>query len=286
MKHTVTLGFTLIITLVILTCSGLADDSNKVTSVFNQNWLKALVSIEVLNEKDQESPIGSGFLVSTPNNHIALVTAKHVVFDDKGNGPLRKGLAYRLNNKKGKSVLISESYTAKQTKSKWMRSKKHDVACRLIAWQDEADFLTIPYSVFLPEEQIHPGSPLLIIGFPLGLRSKEYTTPIVRRGMVARADSENVIVDAFVFPGNSGGPVVYEPTVRFGKGISTSVLQGDWLLGLVLSEISYVDTAVSFQTKRPRVTFEDNTGLCNVLPAGLILELLKSQAFVKIDTRK
>lgn len=286
MKHTVILSLTLIMTLVILTCSGLANDTNKVTSVFYQDWLKSLVSIEVLNEKGEGKPIGSGFLVQTPQNHVALVTAKHVVFENNGNGPLRNSLAYRLNNKKGKSILVSEVHTAEQTKSDWLRSKEADVACRLIVWGDEADFLTIPYSMFLPAEQIHSGAPVFIIGFPLGLRSEEYATPIVRRGIVARADKQNVIVDAFVFPGNSGGPVIYEPTVRFGKGITTPVLQGDWLLGLVVSEISYIETAVSLQTQKPRVTFEDNAGLCNVISADLILKLLKSEEFVKSDNQK
>jgi hypothetical protein len=115
------------------------------------------------------------------------------------------------------------------------------------------------------------------------MRSEQYATPIVRRAIVARVDPNNIIADGFVFPGNSGGPVVYEPTIRIGKSFKTSILQGDWLVGMVSSFITYRDVAVSLQTKRPRIIFEENAGLCRVVPAETILELLQSPDFVKID---
>lgn len=127
------------------------------------------------------------------------------------------------------------------------------------------------------------GAPLFIIGFPLGLRSDQYATPIVRRASIARVDQDMLIVDGFVYPGNSGGPVIYEPTLQLGKGFTTPILQGEWFVGMVLSEISYVEPAISLQTKRPRVTFEQNSGLSNVLPADKILELLRVPEFVKAD---
>ena len=78
----------------IATSPCLAQDSTKLTAVLNQKWLKSVVSIEVLQKKDKAKPIGTGFLVSTSNKHIALITAKHVVFADNGKGPRLKNLAY------------------------------------------------------------------------------------------------------------------------------------------------------------------------------------------------
>lgn len=260
-----------------------ADGDGKRTAVFNQQWLKALVSIEIAQTNGKAKPIGTGFLVGTPNNHIALITAKHVVYSDQGKGPLIKNLSYRLNDSKGRSVLIPDEYATNYLKNGWFPSKKYDLACRLIVRTDTADLVQIPYSVFLSSENIQAGAPLFIIGFPLGMRSEEYATPIVRRAMVARPDSENIIVDGFVFPGNSGGPVIYEPSTQLGKGFQTPILQGDWFIGMVISEISYVEPAISAQTGRPRVTFEDNTGLCNVIPANLILDHLNSAEFQKSD---
>lgn len=260
-----------------------ADEVKKNTAVFNQQWLKALVSIEIQQANGKAKPIGTGFLVSTPNNHIALITARHVVYSDQGKGPLLPKLSYRLNDSKGESVLIPDEYASTYLKSGWVPSKKYDLACRLIVRTGTADLVQIAYSAFLSEENIQAGAPLFIIGFPLGMRSEEYATPIVRRGMVARSDSENIIVDGFVFPGNSGGPVIYEPSIQLGKGFKTPILQGDWLIGMVVSEISYIEPAVSAQTGRARVTFEDNTGLCNVIPANIILDHLNSPEFQKFD---
>jgi len=269
----------------LLVTQTIADETNKRTAVFNQQWLKALVSIEVVQDNGNPKSIGTGFLVRTPSNHIALVTAKHVVFTKKGEGPIISNLAYRINNKKGKSFLILDSFATKEVKSGWIKSKKYDVACRLIVRAETSDLLIIPYSAFLPTKQLQAGAPLFIIGFPMGMRSEEYAMPIVRRAIVARPGPDNILVDGFVFPGNSGGPVIYEPSVRLGKGFSTQIIQGDWLAGLVLSEVSYIEPAISPQTGRARVTFEHNSGLCEMLPADRILDLLNTTQFLKYDRK-
>jgi hypothetical protein len=98
----------IIISLFLSACPAIAQDPNKITAVFNQKWLKALVSIEICKDQDKGKPFGTGFLISTPNKHIALVTAKHVVFADQGKGSLIPNLAYRLNDKNEKSSLIPE----------------------------------------------------------------------------------------------------------------------------------------------------------------------------------
>jgi len=221
--------------------------------------------------------------LETPSKHIALITAKHVVYENEGKGPLLKNIAYRLNRTDGKSILIPDAHATAQLKAGWFRSEANDVACRLIVREDISDFVTIPYSLFLPTRQMESGTPLFIIGFPLGLRSEQYATPIVRRASIGRVDQDMLIVDGFVYPGNSGGPVIYEPTVKLGRGFTTHILQGEWFVGMVLSEISYVEPAISLQTKRPRVTFEQNSGLSNVLPADKILDLLRDPEFVKAD---
>ena len=260
-----------------------AQETNRNTAVFNQQWLKTLVSIEVLDSQGKGTPIGTGFLVGTPSNHIALVTAKHVVYENEGKGPLLQNIAYRLNQTDGESVLIPDGLATAQLKSGWFRSETKDVACRLVVRGDTADFITIPHSIFLPSRQMQAGTPLFIIGFPLGLRSEKYATPIVCRASIARVDPDMLIVDGFVFPGNSGGPVIYEPSVQLGTGFTAPILQGEWFAGMVLSEISYIEPAISLQTKRPRVTFEQNSGLSNVLPADTIMNLLRVPEFAKAD---
>ncbi len=70
-------------------------------------------------------------------------------------------------------------------------------------------------------------------------------------------------MDSLVFPGNSGSPVVLKPVAvhlmdnRFTIGQVNPAL----LLGVVFEYVTYSEVAVSTQTGRPRVSFEENSGL-------------------------
>jgi hypothetical protein len=265
-----------------------AGEEPKRTSLFNQDWLKTLVSIEVAepNKDPAGQPnfiaIGSGFIVGTPGNHLALVTAKHVVFDDRGK--LMPNLIYRINRKEGPSDPFPELLVGLWRPEGWFKSERHDVACRLIIKRREgSDYKRIAYSQFLTTPGIEVGTPVYVIGFPLRMRSEEHAMPILRRGMVARTEPNNILLDAFVFPGNSGGPVVYAPTDI--SVFLSSTLHDQRLVGLVSESVSYTEVAISAQTRRPRITFEDNSGLCNIVPASAILELLESPEFVAVDMK-
>ncbi len=84
--------------------------------------------------------------------------------------------------------------------------------------------------------------------------------------------STDYIVDAPVFPGNSGGPVIIKPELVSISG--TKSQKESRLIGLVKSYINYKDIAVSPQTGRPRVVFEENTGLTKVEPVDHIIETI------------
>ena len=260
------------------------------TEGINSELLKTIVSVEQItgtNTSDgthQARSIGTGFLVGLPSAktnaaghagfQIVLVTAKHVVTE--ANGTLKSHLAYRLNNRSANSDLVPE-LSMERYAGRWFFSTNHDVACRFIAIRD-SDVKTFSLDMFLRQQSIQPGAPAFIIGFPLGLRSESYTVPIVRRASVAFVDQVGLMVDGFTFPGNSGGPVVYSSflgnTVPIQRG---GVISGDALIGLVSSSLNYTDVAVSQQTKRPRISFEENSGLTHVVPAEAIQSLLQRQ---------
>ena len=50
-----------------------------------------------------------------------------------------------------------------------------------------------------------------------------------------------------------------------------------YLLGVVKSYIPYVDVGISPQTHRARVTFEENSGLAEVVPVDRINEAIKTR---------
>src|SRR5690606_32144740 len=108
---------------------------------------------------------------------------------------------------------------------------------------------------------------------------------ILRSGAIARirdlfeGRSTDFIVDALVFPGNSGGPVVLRPEMVSIQGTKSNMNAG--LIGVIKSYIPYQDIAVSQQTNRPRIIFEDNSGLSLVEPVDYIFETIDQDEKLK-----
>ncbi len=228
-----------------------AEDGH--TSVFNAAWLKSVVSMEELDSPTNSHPIGTGFMLQSSQNHLILVTAKHVILN--GNGSLNSQLGWRLNEKTNASDLISDQMQTAMTGG-WFISSNADLACRFITYANESDFALIPVSLLLPQKNLEVGAHVLILGFPMGLRSEKYTTAIARNGIVARSDNDELMLDSFVFPGNSGGPVVYSPLVKIGANLSSPLINDERIAGVVIDYLPYTDVAISPQTRRPRITFE------------------------------
>lgn len=264
------------------------EQKTKVTSNFSQNWLKSIISIEIIEKNKQNNTekhisIGTGFLILSKNKHLILMTAKHVILDKK-TGSIKNNLAYRLNDKEGDSLLVREEELGRLNIGSWFLSGDRDLACRFIYFAKTSDLVAISKDSFLIEqESIKAGTPILMLGFPLGLRSEKYALPITRSGVMARVDSDNFIVDVNFYPGNSGGPIIYVPALKLGRGLNSNLINEEKLLGLAVEYISYIDTAFSLQTERPRVTFEENSGLCIALPATLIFSFLEREDIVKLD---
>jgi S1-C subfamily serine protease len=126
----------------------------------------------------------------------------------------------------------------------------------------------------LRELKIEAGDGVFVLGFPMGLVEDWRNAVIVKSGVIARIEdvlisrSEAFLIDALVFPGNSGGPVILRPELVSIEGTQPHVKS--MLIGMILSYQAYTDVAVSQQTQRPRVIFEENSGLASVLPTDYI----------------
>ncbi|MGA8011192.1 MAG: hypothetical protein WB949_02065 [Candidatus Acidiferrales bacterium] len=129
---------------------------------------------------------------------------------------------------------------------------------------------------------VSAGDGVFVLGFPMNLGGVQRNYVIVRQGCIARISdmldgaSPSYLVDAFVFPGNSGSPVVLKPDIVSITG--TPAQTTSFLIGMITSYQPYTDVAVSFQTKRPRVTFEENSGLAEVLPIDDIDEMIAAES--------
>lgn len=122
------------------------------------------------------------------------------------------------------------------------------------------------------------GDFVYVLGFPMGILSADRQHVFVRGGVISRitdlyeGKSKDFVIDAFVFPGNSGGPVISKPEMMQISGTSSPKTSN--LIGLVKSYLPYNDVAISQQTGKPRVIFEDNTGLTLVEPVDRIIETI------------
>ena len=255
------------------------------TSQLDQQWLDTVVSIERLSAEGNEAPVGTGFVVASARNHLLLVTARHVVQDAEGR--LLRDLAYRLNRPGGASLLVRDAELEQAGGGSWFVSPRHDIGVRFLPLITGASIKAIPLDRFVEEPQVRAGTPLAALGFPMGLRSVNHAMPIARSGMVGRADPASLLADLFVFPGNSGGPVLYVPPLRAGSATASGAefVQHEMLVGMVSSFISYSDVAVSKQTRRPRVVFEENSGLANVVPAWVVRQFITSGEVNAMDER-
>jgi len=126
------------------------------------------------------------------------------------------------------------------------------------------------------------GQGVFVLGFPMNLVGQRQDYVVVRQGSIARVrdsldnptEVRSFLVDSFIFPGNSGGPVVLKPGgVQF-PGEKGPIMTA-FLLGVVRAYLPYTDVAISPQTKRARITFEENSGLTEVIPAEYIGETIR-----------
>ena len=130
--------------------------------------------------------------------------------------------------------------------------------------------------------EVSEGDGVFVLGFPLGEAGDERNYTIVRQGIIARAQdwlrgaARTFLIDALIFPGNSGGPVLLKPEMASIQGTKSNNRCG--LIGMVSGYLPYQEIAVSTQTERPRMIFEENSGLGIIVPHDQVQETVKIAA--------
>lgn len=240
-------------------------------------WVGTGTLVGRLFKKDENNP---------SQYHVFIVTNRHVIedqpsmvirFNPLGDDPA-KDYDIPLFDKSGKRLWNEHP------------GKSVDVAVIGI----NADFLKtegVSYDYFqsdnhlmtLPEmadNGVSEGDSIYVLGFPMGIVDQDRQFVIARSGIIARirdtleGRKKDFLVDAFVFPGNSGGPVLYKPEIISISG--TKSVAKPALIGIVSGYMTYKDTAVSKQTGNTRVVFEENSGLAAVVPVDYILETIEA----------
>jgi len=138
-------------------------------------------------------------------------------------------------------------------------------------------------------DRITEGDRVFVLGFPMGLVTSDRQYVICRSGSFARVRdylekrTKDYLVDVPVFPGNSGGPVIICPSALAIQG--TNMIQRADFIGVVKSYVPYQDAAISQQTGRPRIVFEENSGLTAVEGSQEVLDTV-AQAEKRLKGRQ
>ena len=254
------------------------------------NYLDCVVAIGSGADLNNRRWIGTGFLYGRPNGKtdangnslytIFLISNRHV-FEGMKEVWIKLNSASDSTSKDYRAAL-----KAKNGRELWVSHPEADVAA---LWLN-ASFLRAEnrrFSFFLDEAQVlthdkllkttlAEGDGVFLLGFPMGLVDKQRQYVICRDGSIARirdvrdGHGKEILIDGFVFPGNSGGPVITRPSMSsIGK---LEPYKSASLLGIVSSYVPYREVARSDQTGRPRMIFEENSGLTSVVPAERIQE--------------
>lgn len=127
---------------------------------------------------------------------------------------------------------------------------------------------------------VEEGSFVYALGFPMNLVDA-IKAPICRLGCVSRVMDAFIrkkgyptfLVDATVFPGNSGGPIINRPEKL--SITDTPSNSSANLIGILSEYIPYQETLYSRQTGRARMIQEENSGLTVVHPVDRIKEVVE-----------
>jgi hypothetical protein len=192
-------------------------------------FLNCVVSIG-LPSQGQTNWIGTGFIVGRflddgsqeKNYHTFLVTNKHVIIN-------KPSIVLRFNALQGGQALDYTVNLVENGQEIWVGHPSNDIDVATfninpdILKNDKAEFgfFKLDEHVMSVEdmvaEGVSEGDGVFVLGFPMGIVAPQKKYVIARSGAIARIRDAlekhqlNYLIDANIFPGNSGGPVIIRP---------------------------------------------------------------------------
>lgn len=262
---------------------------------FLEDFKKTIVFIgywKTTQGEVKEELIGTAFLVQI-EGVFCLVTAKHVIaeIDDKGNVLQERQNLLVFNNliKKEKGIRFVSLDIRKKDGFNWFFHDNSLIDLAIMPFPlniQEDDVKVCPDTNFLSLERICETNDVFFLSYQPGVTmlSDGEVLPLIRKGAVARKNNnKSFLIDGAAFPGNSGSPVYMLPAAIRIDDNGNINLGGDILggkfIGVVSNYIHYQDIAISAQTKRARIIFEENTGLSTVWSSDCLLEITKQDGF-------
>lgn len=269
-----------------------SNDTPKKNRLLNQ-IKKSVVFLGTIDEEGHPQYCGTGFLVDVEKNYH-LVTAKHLIMemrDNKFTGKLADNDLHVFFNAKNNVI---KSRTIKELKTQfdvdWIFHDNNEVDVAIIPFgldPKSDDVKVIPDNLFLDIDRLFELYDIFFLSYQPGITSQNKVSSVIRTGTVSLInDDKTFYIDASAFPGNSGSPVFLRQSfARFDETKNAIIMGNDPLewkfVGIVGGYIPYREVAISVQTKRPRIIFEENTGLSRVWSTSFLSEIIESPKFKK-----
>lgn len=248
---------------------------------------------------DNNKPIGTGFFIGykysgqSDKIYVFLVTAKHVLFDNKGKPHSR--LLLRMNEK---STSQAKDFNIVNSNA-WFFHKDAmsvDIAVQPLLPKD-SDFLIISSKDFITKDliinkKIGIGDEVFYSGLLSYHSGREKIAPIVRFGRLALVTDEKTIdgkyyhfIDAGNTPGHSGSPVFLWATPT---RTSSGIVVGPRIFGLygivsaVLEYNKQLQVTVPKPTGQKLIPIDSRSGgITAIIPVKYLVEILESPPLLK-----
>jgi hypothetical protein len=246
---------------------------------------KTIVFLGKTTEEGKIQFYATGFLVNI-QKIFHLATAKHVVVNTRTGKFIDNGMLAFFNLKNGRIGSRSIDQIKKDLGVNWIFHENKDVDIAVIPFgldPQKDDVKTIPDNMFLAADRLFEVYEVFFLCYQPGIQPRKKISPVIRSGTISLInDDKTFYIDASAFPGNSGSPVFLKPSpIRFDEGsisIGVDPLGGKFI-GIIGKYLPYQEVAISTQTGRPRVIFEENTGLSKVWSVTFIREIVESDTF-------
>lgn len=257
----------------------------------DEQLLFSTVRIEILDLDHQIQGIGTGFFLKVnldkENSRILLVSNKHVL--SKGTH-LRLQFHKRNQDTNGPQLGSIYSFIIKHhTEAVIIHPDPYiDLACINIsliisALNNEIYYKFIDESLLATytEDELDVAQRVTFIGYPDNRFDEIHNLPIIRSGLIAshpKVDFNGIkqfIIDAQVFPGSSGSPVMINLTFENYKNEIVIGRQKIRLLGVVAATMIRYNRIQFMPTNRPPdITVEEAIGLGIVFKTTALRELM------------
>jgi len=263
-------------------------------AAFPQSFLDSVVAIGIGKGRKEREWIGTGFIVGKPEKHksdtkrkgyrLFLVTNRHVFVNEQ--------IVYiKFNSADGeRSRDYPVPLIAENGKTRWIGHQDPDIDVAAIflsptflhAEKREFNFIKSDIDLMtlnqMRESNVTEGDRIVVLGFPMGMVTRNRQYVICRGGVMARVrdyldgNGKVFLVDAALFPGNSGGPVILCPSLEDAEGKQSK--SSARVIGIAKTVEGYQKVAVSIETDKDLAYFYENSGLATVVPSDGIIETM------------